>query len=66
MQGTQLININNVMVTVWWVKYSLIDYNFISTGETINAGKYCSQIDAMDHTLAVIIGMLWELCHENC
>lgn len=38
-----------VMVTVWWGINGIIHYSFLKRGETINAERYCRQLEAM-HT----------------
>ena len=42
-----------VMVTVWWSAAGIIHYNFLNPGETINACKYCQQIEEMHQKLHV-------------
>lgn len=42
-----------VMVTVWWSASGIIHYSFLERGETINAEKYCAQLDEMHEKLRV-------------
>ena len=35
------------MGTVWWSSAGLINHNFMKSGETIIAEKYCREIDEM-------------------
>lgn len=59
-----------VMITVWWASFGLIHFSFLSPGETINADKYCSEIDAMHQKLALMKASLINrkgpiLLHDN-
>ena len=40
------------MVTVWWSSIGIIHYNFMKSGETITAEKYCSEIDIVHQKLS--------------
>ncbi|KOC60779.1 Histone-lysine N-methyltransferase SETMAR, partial [Habropoda laboriosa] len=42
-----------IMITLWWSMAGGIHYNFLRTGETINAEKYCAEIEAMHQKLRV-------------
>lgn len=39
------------MVTVWWSTAGIIHYNFLKSGETINAEKYCIELTEMHRKL---------------
>jgi len=40
-----------VMVTVWWSAAGVIHYSFLKPGETINAEKYCAELQQMHEKL---------------
>lgn len=40
------------MVTVWWSTAGVIHYSFLKPGETINAEKYCRELEAMHQKLS--------------
>ena len=42
-----------VMVTVWWSTAGVIHYSFLAPGETINAQKYCAQLEEMHQKLSI-------------
>lgn len=39
------------MMTMWWSQIGVIHYNFLNRGETINAERYCTEIDTMHQKL---------------
>lgn len=39
------------MMTLWWSTIGVIHHNFLNRGETINAEKYCTEIDIMHNKL---------------
>lgn len=41
-----------VMVTIWWTSKGPIHFSFLQPGETINAVKYCEEIDIVHAKLA--------------
>ncbi|EYB98974.1 hypothetical protein Y032_0027g1627 [Ancylostoma ceylanicum] len=40
------------MLTVWWNSAGILHYEFLKTGETIDADNYCRQLDKMHENLA--------------
>ncbi|MBJ3206178.1 hypothetical protein JGB62_24305, partial [Salmonella enterica subsp. enterica serovar Give] len=42
-----------IVETLWWCATGIIHYWFLKCGETINAEKYCTQLDAMHDKLRV-------------
>lgn len=45
------LHMKKVMVTVWWSMQGVIHYSFLKTNETINATKYCLDIDIVHEKL---------------
>ena len=39
------LRMRKLMVTVWWNAKGVIHYSFLQQGQTINAARYCEEID---------------------
>lgn len=43
-----------IMLSVWWYSKGIIHYNFLKTGETITAVRYCKDIEEMHKKLTIL------------
>ena len=43
-----------VLITVWWTMRGVVHYEFLPIGQTINADKYCQEIDLVHQSLSIL------------